>query len=184
MKKIILLLFFAGLMIILVPVNFLILYNYIFMYKPIERVSRPDLDYFTFSDYYAQSPYKASAYTDSTGFADVIAYRHFRETNDWDNALYHARRALQKGGHERESRLMCARSLRLLGKPDEALDVLNKAVDDSPEAQLLEISLLIDIRRFDDAGKRIRQFLPEAPQNVRVQLESMLKKICIKTRNN
>lgn len=175
---------FAGLMVILVPVNFLILYNYVLMYKPIERVSRPDLDYFTFSDYFAQSPYKASAYIDSTGLADVIAYRHFRETNDWDNALYHARRALQKGVHERESRLMCSRSLRLLGKPDEALDVLDKAIDDSPEAQLLEISLLIDIRRFDDARKRIRQFLPEAPPNVRVQLESMLKKISIKTRNN
>ena len=168
---------FAGLMVILVPINFLILYNYVLMYKPIERVSRPDLDYFTFSDYFAQSPYKASAYIDSTGLADVIAYRHFRETNDWDNALYHARRALQKGVHERESRLMCARALRLLGKPDEALDVLDKAVDDSPEAQLLEISLMIDIRRFDDAGKRIRQFLPEAPPSIRVQLESMLKKI-------
>ncbi len=183
-KERILSIIFAGLMLILVPVNFLILYNYILMYKPVEEVSSPDLDYVTFTDHYAQSSFKASAYVDTTGSSDIIAYRHFAQRHDWKNALFHACRAIEKGADERESRLMCARSLRLLGKPNKALDVLNKAVVDFPEAQLLEISLLIDIRRFHDAGERIRRLLPEAPPNVRVQLESMLKKISTKARDN
>lgn len=183
-KERILSIIFASLMLILVPVNFLILYNYILMYKPVEGVSRPDLDYFTFTDCYAQSPYKAAAYLDTSGLTDVAAYRHFANKHDWENVLFHARHALEKGANEHEDRLMCARALRSLGKPNEALGVLLEGGRHSPEGQVLEISLMIDIRRFDDAEEQIRRLLPEAPPNVRVQLESMLKKIGAKPRNN
>jgi hypothetical protein len=154
------------------------------MYKPIERVSRPDLDYFTFSDYFAQSTYKASAYIDSTGLADVMAYRHFTETNDWNNALFHARRALEKGAHERESRLMCVRALRSLGRTREALEVLHKGADDSHGTRLLEVGILVDLRRFSEASELIGRYLREAPPDVRVQLESILETIRAKPENN
>lgn len=175
---------FVALIAILVPVNFLVLYNYILMYKPAEGVSRPNLDYFTFTDCYAQSQYKAAAYLDTSGLTDVAAYRHFANKHDWENVLFHARHALEKGANEHEDRLMCARAFRSLGKPNEALGVLQEGGRHSPEGQVLEISLMIDIRRFDDAEERIRRLLPEAPPNVRVQLESMLKKIGAKPRNN
>lgn len=183
-KEMVLSIIFAGLMIILVPVNFLILYNFVLMYKPIERVSRPDLDYFTFSDYFAQSTYKASAYIDSTGLADVMAYRHFTETNDWNNALFHARRALEKGAHERESRLMCVRALRSLGRTREALEVLHKGADDSHGTRLLEVGILVDLRRFREASELIGRYLREAPPDVRVQLESILETIRAKPEDN
>ena len=183
-KEMVLSVVFAGLMIILAPVNYLILYNFVLIYKPIERVARPDLDYFTFSDFFAQSPYKASAYIDSTGLADVMAYRHFTETNDWNNALFHARRALEKGAHERESRLMCVRALRSLGRTREALEVLHKGADDSHGTRLLEVGILVDLRRFREARELIGQCLREAPPDVRVQLESILEKIRAKPEDN
>jgi tetratricopeptide (TPR) repeat protein len=183
-RETILSIIFAGLMTVLVPVNFLILYNYILMYKTIERVSRPDLDYFTFSDYYAQSPQIASAYLDRTIFTDVVAYNYFAQRDDWDNALFYARRALQKGGNERESRLMCVRALRSLGKHREALEVLRKGADDSHRTRLLEVGILVDLGRFSEARELIGRCLPEAPPDVRVQLESILKKIRAKPEDN
>ncbi len=104
-RKTILSIIFASLMIILVSVNFLILYNFVLMYKPIEGVSRPDLDYFSFSDNFAQSPQKASEYLDSTGLSDVMAYKDLIHTDDWHNALFHASRAFEKSPNEHEAPL-------------------------------------------------------------------------------
>jgi len=183
-KEMVLGIIFAGLMIILVPVNFLILYNYILMYKPIERVSQPDLDYFTYSDYYAQSPYIASAYLDRTIFTDVMAYKDSAERDDWNNPLFHAPCPFEKRPNEHEARLMCVRALRSLGRPREALEVLRKGADDSHGTRLLEVGILVDLGRFREARELIGRCLREAPPDVRVQLESILKKIRAKPENN
>ncbi len=172
-KEMVLNIIFVGLMIILVPVNFLILYNYILMYKPIERVSQPDLDYFTYSDYYAQSPHMASAYLDRTILTDVIGYKDAAERDDWN-----------KRPNEHEARLMCVRALRSLGRPGEALEVLRNGADDSHRTRLLEIGILVDLGRFREARELTGRCLPEAPPDVRVQLESILEKIRVKLENN
>jgi tetratricopeptide (TPR) repeat protein len=175
---------FPGFLVLLVPINVLILYNFVLMYKPVDGVSPPNLDYSTFTNYFVQDPHVAAAYLDTSGLADVTAFRYFAKRHGWENVLFHARRAIQRGMNERESRLMCVRALRSLGKPNEALDVLQKALDDSPEAQLLEINLLMDLRRFNNAEEEIRQLLPEAPPDVRQRLELMLTKISTRPRNN
>lgn len=55
---------FAGVMVILVGANCLLVYNFMLMCKPAPETTRADLDYFTYMDNFAQSRYKADAYLD------------------------------------------------------------------------------------------------------------------------
>jgi hypothetical protein len=175
---------FSGLMLMFIAINVLILYNYIIAYKPVQSESRTNLDYSTLINYWVQNPQLGVAYLDTPGMTDVIAYRYFAQNHDWNNVLSHARRALQKGAKERESRLMCVRALLSLGRPNEAIEVLRKGGDHSHEARLLEVDLLVDLGHFQDARQQIRQILPEVPTDVRVRLESILKKISTKPQGN
>jgi hypothetical protein len=118
-KERVLSMIFAGVMLILVPVNILVIYNFTRMYKPVEDATSPDLDYFVFMDCFAQSPLKATAYVDPSGRGDAAAYAYFARTGDWENVLYHACAAMQKGFRERESRLMAVRALQALGRSGE-----------------------------------------------------------------
>jgi hypothetical protein len=127
-------------------------------------------------NWWMQNPNTGLKYLDGTSLSDVLAYRHFAQRHDWNNALFHARRALREGANKRESHLMCVCALRALGKPEEALEALHTLADESYEAQLLEIHLLMDLGRFPDASDRIRQVLPLAPQDIQIQLKVMLKK--------
>jgi hypothetical protein len=113
---------FVALMFVLIPINFFFLYNYVAAYKPVESPCRADLNYYTFIDDWVENPYLGMAYLDETGFTDVKAYRQFAENHDWNNALFYARRALERGANEGESRLMVLRALRILGRPNEALE--------------------------------------------------------------
>jgi len=113
---------FVALMFILIPINFFVLYNYVAAYKPVESPCRADLNYYTFIDDWVENPHLGMAYLDETGFTDVKAYRQFAENHDWNNALFYARRALERGANEGESRLMVLRALRILGRPNEALE--------------------------------------------------------------
>jgi hypothetical protein len=175
---------FAGLMVILVPVNFLILYNYVLMYKPTDGASQPDLDYFTYGDYFPSPPCKPSANIDTTGLSEITAHKHFAERRDWKNALVHAPRALEKGVNKRQSRLMGVHALQPLRRPNETSEPLRKESDHSHEARLLEVDLLVDLGHLQDARQQIRQILPEVPTDVRVRLESILKKISTKPQEN
>jgi hypothetical protein len=112
---------FVALMFVLIPINFLVLYNYVATYKPVESPCRADLNYYTFIDDWVENPHLGMAYLDETGFTDVKAYRQFAENRDWNNALFYALRALERGANEGESRLMVLRALRILGRPNEAL---------------------------------------------------------------
>jgi hypothetical protein len=167
---------FAGIMAVLVLVNVLVVHRFTLMHQPVQNVSQPDLDYFVFLDNFAQNRYQAAAYLDSGGAADMEAYRHFAENKDWENALYHARQAVLKGSHEGESRLMCVIALRKLGRPEEALEVLNQTKTRTHETQFLEIQLLLDLERTAEAQKKINRFLPEAPPDLRKHLELMTRK--------
>jgi hypothetical protein len=120
-KERILNIIFVAVMLLLIPTNCLILYNDVVACKPVERPCRADLDYFTLINYWSQNPHLGMAYLDETGFTDVKAYRQFAENHDWNNALFYARRALEKGANEGESRLMVLRALRILGRPNDAL---------------------------------------------------------------
>jgi hypothetical protein len=113
---------FVALMFVLIPINFFVLYNYVAAYKPVESPCRADLNYYTFMDDWVENPHLGIAYLDETGFTDVKAYRQFAENHDWNNALFYARRALERGANEGESRLMVLRTLRILGRPNEALE--------------------------------------------------------------
>ena len=181
-RKTILSIVFASLMIILISANFLILYKYVIMYKPREGVSRPDLDYFIFSDNFAQSPQKASEYLNSTNLHNVTSYNELIQTDDRHNVL-HASLALGKRPNKHEYRLMCVRALRSLGSHIEALEVLRKGEDDSHGTRLLKLGILVDLGRFREARELIGRSLPEAPPDVRVQLESILKKIADKNQS-
>ncbi len=167
----------SAILVLLLPVNLLILHSFVLMYKPSEGVSGPGLDYFTFSDYYAQSPHKAAAYLDTSGLTDVTACRYFAKRQEWENVLFHARRAIQRGVNDGEPRLMYTRALRALGKPGEALDVLSKGTHSSYDARLLQIELLLDLGRFDDARQQIHQLFPEAPPDVQSRLQTLLNSI-------
>jgi hypothetical protein len=112
---------FVAMMFVLIPINFLVLYNYVAEYKPVEGPCRADLNYYTFVDAWVENPHLGMAYLDVTGFTDVKAYRQFAENRDWNNALFYARRAIERGANEGESRLMVLRALRILGHPNDAL---------------------------------------------------------------
>jgi hypothetical protein len=165
-----------GLILALILINIAVIYNYIIRCHPVQNLSRANLDYATFMNWWMQNPNTGLKYLDGTSLSDVLAYRHFAQRHDWNNALFHARRALREGANKRESHLMCVCALRALGKPEEALETLHTLEDKSYEAQLLEIHLLMDLGRFPDASDRIRQVLPLAPQDIQIQLKVMLKK--------
>jgi hypothetical protein len=111
---------FVALMLLLVPINVLLVYNDVVACKPVERLCRADLNYFAFIDYWVQNPHLGLAYLDETGLTDVKAYREFAQNHDWNHALFYARRALERGANQEESRLMVIRALRMLGGPNEA----------------------------------------------------------------
>ncbi len=110
---------FVALMVLLVPINVLFVYNDVVACKPVERLCRADLNYFALIDYWVQNPHLGVAYLDETGLTDVKAYREFAQNHDWNHALFYARRALERGAHQEESRLMVIRALRMLGGPNE-----------------------------------------------------------------
>lgn len=114
----------AALIVLLIPTNVLVLYNYVTAHKPSERPCRANLNYFTLIDYWVENPHLGVAYLDETGLTDVKAYREFAQNHDWANALFYARRALERGANEEESRLMVVRALRMLAGPDQALESL------------------------------------------------------------
>jgi len=125
---------FVALMSILISTNFFVLYRHVVSHKPLESPCRTDLDYFTFMDSWVQNPHLGMAYLDATGLTDVKAYRQFAQNHDWHNALFYARRALERGANEEESRLMVVRALRILERPNEALEVLRKTKGPRHEA--------------------------------------------------
>jgi hypothetical protein len=122
---------FVALILLLIPINVLVLYNYVVAYKPVGRACRADLNYSTFMDFWVQNPHLGMAYLDETGLTDVKAYREFAKNHDWQNALFYARRALERGASEEESRLMVVHALRMLGRRNEALGLLGKRTDRS-----------------------------------------------------
>jgi tetratricopeptide (TPR) repeat protein len=79
---------------------------------------------------------------------------------------------------------MCVRALRSLGRPREALEILHKGAVDSYVARLLEVGILVDLGHFREALELIGQYLRNAPPDVSVQLESVLKKIRAKPEDN
>ncbi|KPK17441.1 MAG: hypothetical protein AMK69_25850, partial [Nitrospira bacterium SG8_3] len=93
---------------------------YVVAYKPVEHPCRADLNYFTLIDYWVENPHLGVAYLDETGLTDVKAYREFAQNHDWPSALFYARRALQRGANEEESRLMVLRASRILERQKEA----------------------------------------------------------------
>jgi tetratricopeptide (TPR) repeat protein len=165
---------FSGLAVLLLFSNLLVIRTFVRMFAPTGAAKHYDANYFTFSSCYAQNPYKAWAYLDPTGAADVAAYRRYARAQNWKDALFHARLALRKGAEEAESRLMCVEALTALGQAQEALDILQDTGDDSAKAKLLEINLLIDLKRFHDAANTIRHAMQFAPQDMSAQLEAML----------
>jgi hypothetical protein len=82
-------------------------------------------------DHWVENPHLGMAYLDETGLTDVKAYRQFAENHDWKNALFYARRALERGANKEESRLMILRALATLGRPDEALETFTDKKSDS-----------------------------------------------------
>jgi hypothetical protein len=173
-----------GLMLILLPINFLVLYNHIIAYRPIERESRANLDYSMLINYWVQSPDMGAAYLDGAAWTDVEAYRISAKRQDWKTALFHASRAIQKGINDEESRLVYVRALRMLAKSQQALDFLHKGNDHSYEARLLEVDLLVDLGHFQEADQRVGQMLLDAPPTVCAQLKSVRNKIRSKTERN
>jgi hypothetical protein len=167
---------FAGTMAILLLSNVLVLYNFTLMYRPVNETSRRDLDYFVFMDNFAQGPFKAAAYLDPTGQGDVAAYRYFAEINDWENVLYHALQAVEKGSGKPEARLEAVRALQTLGRPEEALELLGQGPG-SLQARIQSVELLLDLKRFPEASEEIDSLLPQAPPEVRRRLEVMKKRI-------
>jgi len=122
---------FVGLLLFLLPINFFVLYDCARAYRTSTGPWRSDLDYFTFIDYWVQNPDVGLAYLDCGELTDVKAYRYFAKKERWEIALHHARRALQQGINETESRRVAASALRSLGRPEEALNLLRQGNDES-----------------------------------------------------
>jgi len=61
---------FCGLMCVLVPINCLIIYNFIIAYKPLERESRADLNYSLLINYWVQSPDMGVQYLEGAARSD------------------------------------------------------------------------------------------------------------------
>ena len=121
-KKPILMITLTGLTPLFVLINFLVIYNFILIYQPTERISKPDLDYATFIDVYADNIERSWAYLETSGSKDITAYRDYFQKRDWKRALFHAHSALEKGANKEESLLTYTQALRALKQKEEALN--------------------------------------------------------------
>jgi len=113
---------------------------------------------------------------------DVKAYRYFARKERWEITLHHARRALQQGINEPESRLVTASALRSLRRPEEALNVLRQGNHRSFDARFMEVDVLVELERFSEAAEKILQLMREAPEDKREHLDALLNKVTARSR--
>lgn len=173
---------FVGLLLLLLPTNFLVLYDSVRAYRTSPGPWRADLNYFRLIDYWVQNPEVGIAYLDCGDLTDVKAYRYFASKERWNTALHHARRAVQQGINEQESRLVAASALRNLRRPEEAINLLRQGIDGSFDARLLEADLLVDLKRFPEAADKILQLMRESPEDKREHLHSLFNKVTARSR--
>jgi len=173
---------FAALLLLLVSTNFLVLSDCVRAYRTPPGPWRADLDYFTLIDYWVQNPEVGVAYLDCGDLTDVKAYRYFARKERWEITLHHARRALQQGINEPESRLVTASALRSLRRPEEALNLLRQGNHGSFDARFMEVDVLVELERFSEAAEKILQLMREAPEDKREHLDALLNKVTARSR--
>jgi hypothetical protein len=172
---------FVGLLLFLLPTNLFVLYDCVRAYRISPGPWRSDSDYFTLIDYWVQNPEVGLAYLDCGELTDVKAYRYFAKKKRWEIVLHHARRALEQGINDPESRHVAASALRSLGRPEEAMSLLHQGNDGSFDTRFLEADLLVDLKRFSEATEKILQLMREAPGEKQEHLHSLLDKVTAKS---